>query len=101
MAKLNMDCRDIAPLIPLEKIHSSRDSVCNARESFLIDKAMTLEPYALNRRDEFFVVRHFRLPFLNNFYCDILHLYNIVIPIINSVTSVNLKKPGMASEILL
>ena len=39
-------------LIPLEKIHSSRDSVCNARESFLIDKAMTLEPYGLYRRDE-------------------------------------------------
>ena len=32
-------------LIPLEKIHSSRDSN-------LIDKAMTLEPNGLNRRDE-------------------------------------------------
>ena len=31
-------------LIPLEKIHSSRDSVRKARESHLIDKAMTLEP---------------------------------------------------------
>ena len=39
-------------LIPLEKIHSSRDSVRKARESHLIDKAMTLEPYGLNRRDE-------------------------------------------------
>ena len=29
-------------LIPLEKIHSSRDSVHKARESHLIDKAMTL-----------------------------------------------------------
>ena len=28
----------------------------------------------------FFVVRHFLLSLLNNFYCDILHLYNIVIP---------------------
>ena len=46
----------------------------------------------------FFVVRHFRLSLLNNFYCDILHLYNIVIPIISSVTSVNLKKAGMASQ---
>ena len=35
---------------------------------------------------------------LNNFYCDILHLYNIVIPIIGSVTSVNLKKSGKASR---
>ena len=35
-------------LIPrLEKIHSSRDSVRKARESHLIDKAMTLEPMAL------------------------------------------------------
>ena len=69
-------------LIPLEKIHSSRDSIRKARESHLIDKAMTLEPHGLNRRDKllwsislvfflssFFVVRHF----------DILHLYNIVI----------------------
>ena len=56
-----MDCRDIAPLIPLEKIHSSRDSVCNARESFLIDKAMTLEPYGLNRRDELIHVLYYFL----------------------------------------
>ena len=47
----------------------------------------------------FFFVRHFRLSLLNNFYCNILHLYNIVIPIINSATSVNLKKTGMASRI--
>ena len=39
-------------LMPLEKIHSSRDSVRKARESHLIDKAMTLEPHGLNRRDE-------------------------------------------------
>ena len=39
-------------LIPLEKIHSSRDSVRKARGSHLIDKAMTLEPHGLNRRDE-------------------------------------------------
>ena len=39
-------------LIPLEKIHSSRDSVRKARESHLIDKVMTLEPHGLNRRDE-------------------------------------------------
>ena len=72
-------------------------------ESHLIDNAMALEPNGLNRRDEllylkihillnfsylvlfffFFlecVVRHFRLSLLNNIYCDILHLYNIVIP---------------------
>ena len=39
-------------LIPLEKIHSSRDSVRKARESHLMDKAMTLELNSLNRRDE-------------------------------------------------
>ena len=39
-------------LIPLEKIHSSHDSVRKASESHLIDKAMTLEPHGLNRRDE-------------------------------------------------
>ena len=39
-------------LIPLENIRSSRDSVRKARESHLIDKAMTLEPHGLNRRDE-------------------------------------------------
>ena len=39
-------------LIPLEVIHSSRDSIRKARESFLIDLAGTLEPHGLNRRDE-------------------------------------------------
>ena len=41
-------------LIPLDKIHSSRDSVRKARESHLINKAMTLEPHRLKRRDELF-----------------------------------------------
>ena len=50
----------------------------------------------------FCVVRYFRLSLLNNFYCDILHLYNIVIPIINLVTSINLKKAGIwPAEIFL
>ena len=35
------------------------------------------------------------LSLLNNYiYWDILHLYNIVIPVINSVTFVNLKRAG-------
>ena len=46
----------------------------------------------------FCFVRHFRLSLLNNFYCDILHLYNILFLIIGSVTSANLKKAGMASR---
>ena len=33
-------------------ISRERDSVRKARESHLIDKAMTLEPHGLNRRDE-------------------------------------------------
>ena len=44
----------------------------------------------------FCVVRHFRLSLLNNFYCDNLH--NIVIHILNSLKSENLKKAGMASR---
>ena len=39
-------------LIPLERIHNNRDSVRKAREAHLIDKAMTLEPNGINRRDE-------------------------------------------------
>ena len=39
-------------LIPLELIPSNRDSVRKAREAHLIDKAMTLEPQGINRRDE-------------------------------------------------
>ena len=39
-------------LISLQTIHSSRDWVRKARESQLIDEAMTLEPNGLNRRDE-------------------------------------------------
>ena len=84
-------------LIPLEKIHSLRDSLCKTRDSYLIDKAMTLEPNGLNRRIivihilaiilfEFCVVPPFCLSLLNNVYSDILQLYNIVIPTISSVT---------------
>ena len=47
-------------LIPLEKIHSSRDSVRKAGELHLIDKAMTLEPHGLNRRDELLPPQGFR-----------------------------------------
>ena len=39
-------------LIPLELIHNNRDSVRKAREAHLIEKAKTLEPQGLNRRDE-------------------------------------------------
>ena len=39
-------------LIPLELIHTNRDSVRKAREAHLIDKAKTLEPQGLDRRDE-------------------------------------------------
>ena len=38
-------------LTPLELIHSKRDSVRKAREAHLINKAMTLEPLGINRRD--------------------------------------------------
>ena len=39
-------------LTPLELIHNTRDSVRKAREVHLINKAMTLEPLGINRRDE-------------------------------------------------
>ena len=39
-------------LTPLELIHNTRDSVRKAREAHLINKAMTLEPPGINRRDE-------------------------------------------------
>ena len=39
-------------LTPLELIHNKRDSVRKAREGHLINKAMTLEPLGINRRDE-------------------------------------------------
>ena len=73
-------------LISLQKIHSAQDLVRKARESYLIVKAMTLEPNSLNRRD--------------NFCCDVLHLKNILSnsSIITSLTSVNLKKAGVASR---
>ena len=38
-------CHTDMQLIPLELIHSSRDSIRKARESFLIDLAKTLEPH--------------------------------------------------------
>ena len=39
-------------LTSLELIHSKRDSVRKAREAHLINKAMTLKPLGINRRDE-------------------------------------------------
>ena len=39
-------------LIPLEQLHTSRDSIRKAREAFLIHGGKTLEPAGLNRRDE-------------------------------------------------
>ena len=50
----NQPCHLIDHLLltPLELIHSKRDSVRKAREAHLINKAMTLEPLGINRRDE-------------------------------------------------
>ena len=45
-------CINDVLLIPLELIRSNRDSVRTAREAHLIDKAMTVEPHGINRRDE-------------------------------------------------
>ena len=43
---------ELIELIPLEPIHSSRDSIRKARESFLTDLPGTLEPYDMKRNDE-------------------------------------------------
>ena len=78
-------CHTDMQLIPLEVIHSSRDSIRKARESFLIDLAGTLEPHGLNRRDEFlfFLIYFTYFPILwyhlvnvisaAPMYCNILH----------------------------
>ena len=39
-------------LIPIELIHNKRDSVRKAREAPLINKAKTLHPFGINKRDE-------------------------------------------------
>ena len=39
-------------LIPLELINSDRDSICKAREGFLISEGKTLVPCGMNRRCE-------------------------------------------------
>ena len=39
-------------LIPIEKVHSKRDSVRKAREAFLICKGRTIDPHGLNIREE-------------------------------------------------
>ena len=39
-------------LIPIEKVHSKRDSVRKAREAFLISKGRTIDPQGLNIREE-------------------------------------------------
>ena len=39
-------------LIPLELVHSNRDSVRKAREAYLIARGNTLQPLGLNKRDE-------------------------------------------------
>ena len=38
-------------LIPIELIRSKRDSVRKAREAHLINKAKTLHPFGINRKD--------------------------------------------------
>ena len=39
-------------LIPLELVKSNRDSVCKAREVYLIERGQTLEPHGLDKKDE-------------------------------------------------
>ena len=39
-------------LIPIEKLKNGGDSLRKAREAHLIDKAKTIEPLGVNKRDE-------------------------------------------------
>ena len=39
-------------LIPIEKVHSKRDSVRKSREAFLISKGRTIDLHGLNIREE-------------------------------------------------
>ena len=39
-------------LIPIEKLKNGGDSLRKAREAHLIDKAKTIEPLGINKRDE-------------------------------------------------
>ena len=39
-------------LVPLELIHSSRDTLRKAREAYLIERGQTLEPKGINKREE-------------------------------------------------
>ena len=41
-------------LISIEKIFSNRDSICKAREAFLIQKGRLIDPNDLNIREETF-----------------------------------------------
>ena len=41
-------------LIPIEKVHSKRDSVRKAREAFLISKGRTIDPHGINIREEIY-----------------------------------------------
>ena len=47
----NHTTKDVS-LIPLELIHSNRDSVRKAREVYLVNIANTLEPLGPNKKDE-------------------------------------------------
>ena len=49
----NHTANDIMQLIPIEKVHSKRDSaVHKARETFLISKGRTIDPHGLNTPEE-------------------------------------------------
>ena len=43
---------DNIELVPVELITSNRDAIRMARETFVISRGNTLEPFGLNRRDE-------------------------------------------------
>ena len=54
-------------LIPIEKIFCNRDSICKAKEAFLISKGRTLVPHGLNfaKKHTNYLVSYY----LVSFYC--------------------------------
>ena len=43
-------------LIPLDLIKCNCDSVCKARDAYLIERGQTLDPHGLNKKDETYYV---------------------------------------------
>ena len=64
-------------LIPLELVHSHRDSVRQAREAYLITRDSTLQPLGLNKKDEMYIYYFVILFYICIFLFHYCNLYSI------------------------